>query len=589
MKEVQQIHTTLIKTGLIHDPSAMNAIIEFSITQDLPYAQSVFQQTTNPTTFAKNLMLRGLSQSQFPLSAFSLYVEFTIGGFQLNKFAFTALIQACSRSKAVREGEQIHAQILKCGEMDAHLASSTIQFYVGVRELGSARRAFELSRGFAGSWNVMIDGCAKLGEIEMARQLFDEMPQRTLFAWTALITGYVHLGRFAEALALFQNMQREGFRPDERTLASVLPSVSRLGALSLGKWVHSYAENLGMEMNVFLGSALVDMYSKCGSIDSAIGVFSRIGPLKRNVVLWNAMIGGFAMHGHGRDALQLFQTMLASGIQPTDVTFVGVLRACSHAGMVDQGLSYFKAMTEGYNVEPTIEHYGCMVDLLGRAGRLEEAEKLMKSTEEGRDVVLLKTLLGACRVHGNIEIGERIGNQLIELASDDSSCYVLLANLFASVGRWEDVNKLRNLMKKRGVRKIAGCTSIELDSVVHEFHAGDMSHPRIEEIYAKLEEIRLELKVEGYIPNTSQVLADTGEEEKEASMYRHSEKLAIAFGLINTTPGSTIRIVKNLRVCLDCHTVTKLISKLYDREIIVRDQNRFHHFKNGLCSCSDYW
>ncbi|KAJ8643893.1 hypothetical protein MRB53_005641 [Persea americana] len=525
MKEVQQIHTTLIKTGLIHDPSAMNAIIEFSITQDLPYAQSVFQQTTNPTTFAKNLMLRGLSQSQFPLSAFSLYVEFTIGGFQLNKFAFTALIQACSRSKAVREGEQIHAQILKCGEMDAHLASSTIQFYVGV--------------------------CGGFGIV----------PEHA----------------------------EEGFRPDERTLASVLPSVSRLGALSLGKWVHSYAENLGMEMNVFLGSALVDMYSKCGSIDSAIGVFNRIGPLKRNVVLWNAMIGGFAMHGHGRDALQLFQTMLASGIQPTDVTFVGVLRACSHAGMVDQGLSYFKAMTEGYNVEPTIEHYGCMVDLLGRAGRLEEAEKLMKSTDEGRDVVLLKTLLGACRVHGNIEIGERIGNQLIDLASDDSSCYVLLANLFASVGRWEDVNKLRNLMKKRGVRKIAGCTSIELDSVVHEFHAGDMSHPRIEEIYAKLEEIRLELKVEGYIPNTSQVLADTGEEEKEASMYRHSEKLAIAFGLINTTPGSTIRIVKNLRVCLDCHTVTKLISKLYDREIIVRDQNRFHHFKNGLCSCSDYW
>ncbi|XP_058074865.1 pentatricopeptide repeat-containing protein At5g48910-like [Magnolia sinica] len=591
MKELQQIHANLIKTSLIHDMSAVNAIIEFSVIhENLVYALSVFETTPHPTLFAKNFMIRGHAQSEFPLSAITFYVRMLSEGFELNKFGFSFLIQACLRSQAAEEGKQIHGQILKFGKIDAHLASSIICFYSEIQDLDSAHRAFESDLGSITSWNAMIDGYSKSGDMEMARRLFDEMPQKTLIAWTALITGFVHLGRFIEALEVFETMQRSGFRPDERTLVSVLPSISHLGALSLGKWVHSYAENSGMESSIFLRSALVDMYSKCGSIENALELFEKMGPTKRNVVMWNAMIGGLAMHGHGRDALELFQEMLASGTKPTDVTFVGVLRACSHAGMVDKGLKYFEAMKDLYELEPTTEHYGCMVDLLGRAGRLQEAEGLVRSMSGQPDVVVLKTLLGACRVYGNVDIGERIGRELLQLASDDSSCYVLLANLYASVGRWVDAGKVRNLMKERGVKKIAGCSSIELDNVAHEFHAGDMSHPQIKEIYATVEEMGQRLKVEeGYTPDTSQVLADIDEEEKETALYRHSEKLAIAFGLINTIPGSTIRIVKNLRVCLDCHSVTKLVSKLYGREIIVRDQNRFHHFKNGVCSCNEYW
>ncbi|KAL5975101.1 hypothetical protein ACLOJK_031777 [Asimina triloba] len=544
MKELHQIHAYLIKTSLVHEISAVNAIIEFSVFHgNLIYALSVLERASNPTLFAKNLIIRGHAQTQFPLAAVSFYARMLIQGFELNKFAFSSLIQACVKSRAEEEGRQIHGQILKVGETDAYLASCIIRFYLQIQDLDSASRAFQSGLGFVASWNAMIDGYSKAGDVEMARRLFEAMPHKTVIAWTALITGFVHLGRFREALEIFQGMQKAGFRPDERTLVSVLPAISHLGALGLGKWVHSYARNSGMEMNVFLGSALVDMYAKCGSMENATELFVKMGPQKWNVVSWNAMICGLAMHGRGRNALEFFQKMLASGTKPTDVTFVGVLRACSHAGMVGEGINYFKAM-ELHRIEPTIEHYGCMVDLLGRAGRLEEAEMLARSMTGQPHVVVWKTLLGACRVHGNVDIGERVGKELLELASDDSSCYVLLANLYASVGRWEDVSEVRNLMKERGVKKIAGCSSIELENVAHEFHAGDMSHPQMKEIYDKLEEMGRRLKEEeGYAPDTTQVLADIDEEEKETALFRHSEKLAIAFGLINTSPAKQAKFV----------------------------------------------
>ncbi|XP_068649276.1 pentatricopeptide repeat-containing protein At5g48910-like [Aristolochia californica] len=590
-EEVHQVHGILVKTGLIQEIGVVNALIEFcaSSSINLQYAQSVFRITEDPSLFTKNIMLRCHSRSECPPSAVSFYVQLLNEGFQLNRFAFSFLVQACTRSQLNAEGKQIHAQIIKSGEIDSYLASSIVSLYSGRGDLHSAQQAFELSRGVVASWNAIIDGYAKMGEVDVAKKLLEEMPKRSLISWTALMTGYVHSGRYRDALDCFQTMQKEGIRPDEQTLVSVLPSVSRLGALSLGKWIHSYVENAGMEMNVFLGSAMIDMYAKCGSIDSAMELFERIEPSKRNVVTWNAITGGLAMHGRGMEALDMFQDMLRNRVKPTDVTFVGVLKACSHGGMVDEGVKYFKEMEEVHGIKPTMELYGCMVDLLGRAGRLEEAERLVRSMKEQPGLVVLKALLSACKVHRNVDIGERMGLELIELASDDSSCYVLLANLYAQAGRWEDVKSVRNLMRERGLKKIAGCSSIELNDEAHEFHAGDMTHPCTRVIYSKLDEMRQRLEEEGYTPDTTQVLADIEEEEKETALYRHSEKLAIAFGLINTEPGSTIHIIKNLRVCSDCHAATKLVSKLYNREIIVRDQNRFHHFKNGLCSCMDYW
>ncbi|KAG9458760.1 hypothetical protein H6P81_003268 [Aristolochia fimbriata] len=591
MEEIHQVHGILVKTGLIQEIAAVNALIEFCAvsSNDLKYAQSVYRTTDDPSLFTKNLMLRCHSQSEYPPSALSFYTQLLNEGFQLNRFAFSFLAQACTRSQLDSEGKQIHAHILKSGELDSYLASSIISMYSGLGDLHSARQAFELSRGVIASWNAIIDGYAKMGEVDGAKKLLQEMPQRSLMSWTALITGYVHSGRYRDALDCFRSMQKDGVRPDERTLVSVLPSVSRLGTLSLGTWIHSYVENSGMEMNVFLRSAMIDMYAKCGSINKALELFESMEPSSRNVVTWNAILGGLAMHGRGLEALEMFQEMLRNKVKPTDVTFVGVLRACSHVGMVDEGVKYFEEMKEVHGIKPTMELYGCMVDLLGRAGRLEEAERLVRSMKERTGLEALKALLSACKVHGNVEIGERIGLELIDLTSHDSSCYVLLANLYAQAGRWEDVKSVRKLMRERGLRKIAGCSSIELNHEVHEFHAGDMTHPFIKEIYTKLDEVRQRLEEEGYTPDTTQVLADIGEEEKETALYRHSEKLAIAFGLINTKPASTIHIIKNLRVCPDCHAATKIISKIYNREIIVRDQNRFHHFKNGLCSCMDYW
>lgn len=295
------------------------------------------------------------------------------------------------------------------------------------------------------------------------------------------------------------------------------------------------------------------------------------------------------MHGKGEAAIELFEKMQRDMVAPDNITFVNVLSACAHSGLVEEGQRYFQSMVEVHGIEPRKEHFGCMVDLLGRAGMLEEARKLISEMPMSPDVGVLGALLGACKIHGNVELGEHIGRIVIELEPENSGRYVLLANLYANAGRWEDVANVRRLMNDRGVKKVPGFSMIELEGVVNEFIAGGGAHPQTKEIYAKVDEMLKCIRSAGYVPDTEGVLHDLDEEEKENPLYYHSEKLAIAFGLLKTKPGETLRISKNLRVCKDCHQASKLISKVFDREIIVRDRNRFHHFKRGDCSCKDYW
>lgn len=522
-----------------------------------------------------------------------------------NRFTFPSVLKACARASMLREGKQVHGLILKIGfDTDEFVISNLVRMYVMSGFVDDAYALFcknvvdfdgscemELNKrrldGNVVLWNIMIDGHVRVGDLRSAKKLFDEMPQRSVVSWNAMISGYAQNGHFMEAVNMFQEMQIANIAPNYVTLVSVLPAISRIGALELGKWIHLYAGKNEIEIDDVLGSALVDMYSKCGSIEEALQVFERLP--KRNAITWSAIIGGFAMHGRAQDAINYFYLMEKAGVTPNDVAYIGILSACSHAGFVEEGRSFFNHMVKVVGLEPRIEHYGCMVDLLGRAGRLEEAEELIKNMPIEPDDVMWKALLGACKMHKNVEIGERVAETLMELAPHDSGSYVAMSNMYASLGNWEAVAGVRLKMKGMDIRKDPGCSWMEIHGTSHEFLVEDDSHPRAKEIQAMLEEISSKLKLKGYRPKTLEVSLNMDEEEKARALQYHSEKIAVAFGLISTAPESPLRIVKNLRICDDCHASIKLISLIYKRRIIVRDRKRFHHFDHGSCSCMDYW
>lgn len=440
----------------------------------------------------------------------------------------------------------------------------------------------------------MLTCYAKHGMLPEARVLFEGMGMKDVVCWNVMIDGYAQHGCPNEALVFFRKMMmmmggngNGKVRPNEITVVAVLSSCGQVGALECGKWVHSYVENNGIKVNVRVGTALVDMYCKCGSLEDARKIFDVMEG--KDVVAWNSMIMGYGIHGFSDEALQLFHEMCCIGVKPSDITFVAVLTACAHAGLVSKGWEVFDSMKDGYGMEPKVEHYGCMVNLLGRAGRMQEAYDLVRSMEVEPDPVLWGTLLWACRIHSNVSLGEEIAEILVSNGLASSGTYVLLSNMYAAARNWVGVAKVRSMMKGSGVEKEPGCSSIEVKNRVHEFVAGDRRHPRSKDIYSMLEKMNGWLKERHYTPKTDAVLHDIGEQEKEQSLEVHSEKLALAFGLISTSPGAAIKIVKNLRVCLDCHAVMKIMSKISGRKIIMRDRNRFHHFENGSCSCRDYW
>jgi pentatricopeptide repeat protein len=301
------------------------------------------------------------------------------------------------------------------------------------------------------------------------------------------------------------------------------------------------------------------------------------------------MISACGFHGQGHKAVELFKQMMNGGAKPNEVTFLALLYACSHSGLKDEGLEFFELMTKTYGLQPSVKHYTCIVDLLGRSGCLDEAEALILSMPVRADGIIWKTLLSACKTQKNFDMAERIAERVIEFDPQDSAPYVLLSNIRATSKRWGDVSELRKNMREKNVRKEPGVSWVELKGQVHIFCTGDKSHPRQGEIIEYLEEMMAKIRQCGYAPDMSMVFHDMEDEEKEVSLTHHSEKLAIAFAFLSLPEGVPIRVMKNLRVCDDCHVAIKLISKVTGREIVVRDVSRFHHFRDGKCSCGDHW
>jgi len=402
-----------------------------------------------------------------------------------------------------------------------------------------------------------------------------------------MIFGHVKCGEGHKALELFQKMQQEGVHPDAVTFVGVLNACASIMALEEGRHAHEQIIRSRCESDFFVRSSLVDMYAKCGSMEDACRVFN-IMP-SHDVVSWNALLGGFAMHGQHKEALVHFERMCEEGVHPNDITFVCLLSACSHGGFVDEGLRLYALMTTVYRIPAKLEHYTCMVDLLGRAGHLQEAENMIQGMPCKPNAAIWTALLGACRIHGNVEMGERVAKRVLELEPKNAAGFVLLSNLYAATGNLELSESVERQRKERDVKKQPGRTWIEVNDVVHTFVVDDQIHPQVIKIRAELKRLSSLMHAAGYVPDTKFVLHDVEEEEKVFHLCHHSVKLAIAFGLMSNDPGTPLRIVKNLRVCEDCHTSTKFISKIVRRKIIVRDANRFHHFENGVCSCKDYW
>ncbi|CAN1218615.1 Putative pentatricopeptide repeat-containing protein At3g15130 [Linum perenne] len=416
------------------------------------------------------------------------------------------------------------------------------------------------------------------------------MPERNLVAWTALMCGYVQNGYPEESLSLFSQMGSTGLKPNDFTLSTNLKACGMLNVPEIGMQLHDICVKTAYDLQTVVCNSALDMYLKCGMIEDAEKLLSEMPA--RDVVSWTVMITGYGKHGLGKEAVHLFNRMVSQNIKPDEVTYLAILLACSHSGLVEEGEQYLSKLCSDESVKPRVEHYACMVDLLGRAGRLKEAKNLICTMPVEPNAGIWQTLLSACRVHGDIDMGREVGNIILRMDGNNPVNYVMLSNMLANAGYWEESQTLRETVTSKKLKKEAGRSWVEIDKEIHSFYGGDDTHPLAGEIRQVLDGMGRRMKQElGYVNEVKHELHDIDEESKQESLRLHSEKLAIGLALVcgGWEKGRVIRVFKNLRVCVDCHEFIKGLSRILQVVFVVRDANRFHRFENGLCSCRDYW
>ncbi|KAL2535439.1 Tetratricopeptide repeat (TPR)-like superfamily protein [Forsythia ovata] len=612
-----EIHAVVLKSGFCRDIYVSNALlIMYTRCGKLDEAEKVFMHMDEGDNVSWNSMLSGYVQNGRHDEALNLFTEILSAGQKPDQVSIISILSACGRSGKLLNGMEIHAFALKheldfelqvgntlmdmyakctklsymdsvfhripCKDciswttiiagyvqnnfhmkalelfreaqtegMDADrlmiesilLACHGLKLILYVKEIHCYVMRRELSDLIL--QNRLLDVYGECGNVDYACNIFDLIEVKNIVSWTSMISCYVHNGLAYEALELSSYMVISGVELDSIALLSVLSAAADLSALRKGKEIHGYLLRKCFVLDGSIAISLVDMYASCGTVDHSYKVFCHIKD--KDLVSWTSMINAYGMHGHGRRAVDLFRKMEAENLLPDHVAFLALLYACSHSSLVDEGKRFFEIMQHEYKLEPWPEHYVCLVDLLGRANYVEEAFQIVESMKMEPTAAIWCALLGACRIHSNSEIGEIAARKLLEMKPANPGNYVLVSNM-------------------------------------------DRSHPYSDEIYAKLAQITKKLENDGgYVAQTRYVLHNVEEKEKIKMLYGHSERLAIAYGLLTTPKRTTIRITKNLRVCGDCHTFTKLISKFFDREIVVRDANRFHHFRDGVCSCGDIW
>ncbi|XP_047327918.1 pentatricopeptide repeat-containing protein At1g11290, chloroplastic [Impatiens glandulifera] len=555
----KSIHGYVIRAGFESMVNVLTALVDmYSKCGYFGVARLIFDHMPNRNAVSWNSMIDGYTQNGDSEQALLLFERMMDQGLKPTNVTIMHALHACADLGDINRGESVHKLADELGlSSDVSITNSLISMY------------------------------CKNKRADLASKLFDKMPMKTLVSWNAMILGHAQNGNSIEALTAFYKMHEDNIRPDSFTMVGVIPALAELSVPRLAKWIHGLSVRTRLDKNDHVTTALVDMYAKCGAIRTARRLFDAIDD-HPHVTTWNAMIDGYGTHGLGKEAVEVFEEMLNGPTKPNDVTFLCIISACSHSGMVDEGRRFFSMMEQDYGLTPSKDHYGAIVDLLGRAGQLSEAWGFIQSMPIEPEINVFGAMLGACKIHKNIDFGEMAAKKLFELHPNEGGYHVLLANIYAGASMWDKVSEVRTTMKRKGLLKTPGCSLVDVQNEVHTFYSGSTNHPQSSMVYAYLGKLIDRIKVLGYLPDTNQI-HDVEEDVQMQLLGTHSEKLAIAFAILNTKPGSTIHIRKNLRVCTDCHNATKYISLDTGREIIVRDMHRFHHFKNGECSCGDYW
>lgn len=564
IQDLKQIHAHYIKLGHIHIPyHASKLLSNCALSQwgSIDYAQSIFYGFQSPCTFDFNTMIRAHVNYGSPIQALLFYRQMLENAIKVDNFTFTFAIKACAVLSAIKEGMQIHGHSVKFGYSD--------DVYVN---------------------NGLINLYSKCEDIDAAFTVFDKMGfSKNAASLSTILAAFNRVGLWSECTNVFTTTVCLGIVLDESSLVSMISSCARLGMYSVGRSLHCFLMRNFMGLNVVVQTSIIDMYMKCGYLEKGLEIFDQIS--LKNEWTYSVVISGLAMHGEGEKALRYFSTMLREGIKPDETIYVGVLSACSHAGLVDVGLKCFDRMKLEHNISPNAQHYGCIVDLFGRAGKLNEACAVIQSMPTCLSSnVAWRSLLSACRVHENLELAEYAMKKLASFNYAKASDHIVLSGMYAKVGKWELAGKTRAKIIDQGLRQDSGLSQVEVRGIMHRFVSMDEHHMYKDEIYEMLYQIEWQLKFEGYKPDTTEVLLhDVEEDVKVRVVNGHSQKLAIAFGLLSISEGKCIRVVTNIKMSKECHTYTGMVSKIFEREILVRDRNRFHHFRQGVCSCKDYW
>lgn len=532
------------------------------------HARQVFDEIPQPDLFLYNTIVKGYVKNELYIEVLALFNRMRSVDLMPNVFTFPMVLKSCTKVRALRDGEKVHCFVYKAGfkanpfvgttlidlysnggiiasayrvfcEMGIRNVvawTSIINGYISSRYVSSARALFDLAperdivlwnsmvigyieNGDMGgakelfddmpnkdlmSWNTLLHGYANNRDVEGCEILFEKMPERNIFSWNGLIGGYARDERYSEVLSTFNRMlKKSNVIPNDATLVTVLSACAKLGALELGKWVHTYSERIGYKENLFVNNCVIDMYAKCGCLHDAIDKFDDMG--RKDLISWNTIINALAVHGHGADALKMFSQMKKSKEKPDSITFIGILCACSYLGLVQEGFSNFQQMIDEYSIKPRIEHYGCMVDLLARAGLLDQAMDFVENMPIEADSIIWSTLLGACRSYKNIELAEIALKRLVELQPQNPSNYVTVSNIYGGASRWDDVARLKAAMRDTGHKKLPGCSYIEVDNGVVEFYCLDERHPMKDEIYEALMGLTEQLRIALYVEDTVEV------------------------------------------------------------------------------------
>ncbi|KAM6599562.1 hypothetical protein CsatA_019171 [Cannabis sativa] len=608
------------------DVISWNAMLSaFAKSGSVESLEKAFEQMPDHDSVSFDTMIAGSSGNERPRKALEIFLRMRRENFEPSEYTFVSLLRASSQLLNLRIGKQIHGRVVG-GNLagNAFIWNGLTNLYAKCGEIDRARWLFDhLVNKNLVSWNLMITGYLKNGEPRKCVDLFREMQLKGLkpdqvtastiisayfqtgcieeaiktfhgtnhkdkICWTTMIVNCAQNGREEDALMSFGEMLAQNITPDSFTISTVVSSCAKLASLFHGQAIHGKAILMGVDDDLLVSSSLVHMYCKCGVTNDAYLVFETMPT--RNVVSWTALIGGYAQNGQDLQALALYERMLEVNMKPDNVTLVGVLSACVHANLVEKGQEYFDSISKRHGMTPTLDHYACIICLLGRSGHLDKAFDLVKSMPHEPNSLIWSTLLSICAMRNDIKNAEMIAQHLFKLEPFNAGPYIILSNMYASLGKWKDVASIRSLMKIKNVKKFSAYSWIEIDNTVHKFVSEDRSHPETEEIYEELKNLVKKVQEGGFIPNTNFVLHDIGEKEKIESICYHSEKLALTFGLIKKPQlWVPIRIMKNIRVCGDCHQFMKFVSKITGRSIILRDLNRFHHFEGGACSCKDYW